>query len=70
MQQYSSLPEQNSQINATPKLLTTIEQLRAQLWLESSLNQLQSRLVDDYISKPIDLPLLASLIAKYSKLPI
>jgi signal transduction histidine kinase/CheY-like chemotaxis protein len=44
MQQYSSLPEHNSQIDATPKLLTTIEQLRAQLWLEKSLNQLQSRL--------------------------
>jgi len=50
MQQYSSLPEQNSQINATPKLLTTIEQLRAQLWLESSLNQLQSRLNDCLLS--------------------
>ncbi len=46
MQQYSSLPEQNSQIDATPKLLTTIQQLRADLWLEKSLNQLQSRLND------------------------
>ncbi|MDF5706096.1 MAG: hybrid histidine kinase/response regulator HrmK [Nostoc sp. S4] len=46
MQQYSSLPEQNSQIDARPKLLTTIEQLRADLWLEKSLNQLQSRLND------------------------
>ncbi|MEH2348157.1 MAG: hybrid histidine kinase/response regulator HrmK [Nostoc sp.] len=44
MQQYSSLPDHNSQIDATPKLLTTIQQLRAKLWLESSLNQLQSRL--------------------------
>ncbi|MEJ6481114.1 hybrid histidine kinase/response regulator HrmK [Nostoc punctiforme UO1] len=44
MQQYSSLPDQNSQIDATPKLLTTIQQLRAKLWLESSLNQLQSSL--------------------------
>ncbi|MFN6461212.1 MAG: hybrid histidine kinase/response regulator HrmK [Nostoc sp. DedVER02] len=44
MQQYSSLPDQNSQIDATPKVLTTIQQLRAKLWLESSLNQLQSRL--------------------------
>ncbi|MBE8986200.1 hybrid histidine kinase/response regulator HrmK [Nostoc sp. LEGE 12450] len=44
MQQYSSLPDQNSQIDATPKLLTTIQQLRAKLWLESSLNQLQNRL--------------------------
>ena len=50
MQQYSSLPDQNSQIDATPKLLTTIEQLRAQLWLESSLNQLQSRLNDCLVS--------------------
>jgi signal transduction histidine kinase len=44
MQQYSSLPERNSQIDATAALLTTIEQLRAQLWLERSLNQLQRRL--------------------------
>ncbi|MBE8967816.1 response regulator [Nostocales cyanobacterium LEGE 12452] len=50
MQQYSSLPDQNSLIDATPKLLTTIEQLRAQLWLESSLNQLQSRLNDCLLS--------------------
>jgi len=50
MQQYSSLPEQNSQIDATPKLLTIIEHLRAQLWLESSLNQLQSRLNDYLLS--------------------
>ncbi|BAY75633.1 hybrid histidine kinase [Nostoc linckia NIES-25] len=46
MQQYSSLPEQNSQIDATPKLLTTIQQVRADLWLEKSLNQLQNRLND------------------------
>jgi K+-sensing histidine kinase KdpD len=50
MQQYSSLPDQNSQIDATPKLLTTIQQLRAKLWLESSLNQLQSRLNDYLLS--------------------
>ncbi|MEH1905364.1 MAG: hybrid histidine kinase/response regulator HrmK [Nostoc sp.] len=50
MQQYSSLPDQNSQIDATPKVLTTIEQLRTQLWLESSLNQLQSRLNDCLLS--------------------
>ncbi|MEH2006395.1 hybrid histidine kinase/response regulator HrmK [Nostoc sp.] len=50
MQQYSSLPDENSQIDATPKLLTTIEQLRTQLWLESSLNQLQSRLNDCLLS--------------------
>lgn len=40
MQQYSSLPEHNSQVDAT------IQQLRAELWLESSLHQLQSRLHD------------------------
>ncbi|MBD2559191.1 MULTISPECIES: hybrid histidine kinase/response regulator HrmK [Nostoc] len=50
MQQYSSLPDQNSQIDATPKLLTTIQQLRAKLWLESSLNQLQSHLNDCLLS--------------------
>ncbi|MEH2066013.1 MAG: hybrid histidine kinase/response regulator HrmK [Nostoc sp.] len=50
MQQYSSLPDQNSRIDATPKLLTTIQQLRAHLWLESSLNQLQSHLNDYLIS--------------------
>jgi signal transduction histidine kinase/ActR/RegA family two-component response regulator len=50
MQQYSSLPDQNSLIDATPKLLTTIEQLRAQLWLENSLNQLQRRLNDYLLS--------------------
>ncbi|MEH2256699.1 hybrid histidine kinase/response regulator HrmK [Nostoc sp.] len=48
MQQYSSLPDQNSLIDATSKLLTTIEieELCAQLRLESSLNLLQSRLDD------------------------
>ncbi|HIK03161.1 MAG TPA: response regulator [Trichormus sp. M33_DOE_039] len=40
MQQYSSLPEHNSQVDAT------IQRLRAELWLESRLNQLQSRLHD------------------------
>ncbi|QMS88864.1 response regulator [Nostoc edaphicum CCNP1411] len=50
MQQYSSLSDQNSQIDVTPKLLRTIEQLRAQLWLESSLNKLQSRLNDCLLS--------------------
>jgi signal transduction histidine kinase/CheY-like chemotaxis protein len=50
MQQYSSLPDQNSQIDASPKPLTTIQQLRAKLWLESSLNQLQSRLNDCLLS--------------------
>ena len=46
MQQYSSLPDQNAQINATSKLLTTIQQLQAELWLERSLNQLQNRLMN------------------------
>ncbi|MFK0729801.1 MAG: hybrid histidine kinase/response regulator HrmK [Gloeotrichia echinulata HAB0833] len=50
MQQYSSLPEQNSQIDATPTLLKKIQQLRAELWLESSLNQLQSHLNDYLLS--------------------
>ena len=44
MQQYSSLPEQNSQLDANSSILTTIEQLRAELWLERSVNQLQSQL--------------------------
>jgi signal transduction histidine kinase/ActR/RegA family two-component response regulator len=44
MQQYSSLPEQNLQVDAKDALLTTIEQLRAELWQERSLNQLQRRL--------------------------
>ncbi|MEO0686089.1 MAG: hybrid sensor histidine kinase/response regulator, partial [Cyanobacteria bacterium J06649_11] len=47
MQQYSSLPEQNSQLDSNSStVLTTVEQLRAELWLERSLNQLQSRLND------------------------
>jgi signal transduction histidine kinase/ActR/RegA family two-component response regulator len=50
MQQYSSLSDQNSQIDATPKLLTRIQQLRAKLRLESSLNQLQNRLNDYLVS--------------------
>jgi signal transduction histidine kinase/CheY-like chemotaxis protein len=44
MPQYSSLPEHNSQIDAT------IPQLRAELWLESSLNQLQRRLNDLHLA--------------------
>ncbi|MCC5638953.1 hybrid histidine kinase/response regulator HrmK [Nostoc sp. CHAB 5844] len=50
MQQYSSLPEQNSQVDTTPTLLATIQQLRAELWLERSLNKLQSRLNDYLVS--------------------
>jgi signal transduction histidine kinase len=50
MQQYSSLPEQNPQVDAKPRLLMTIQQLRAELWLERSLNKLQSRLNDYLLS--------------------
>ncbi|MFN6566283.1 hybrid histidine kinase/response regulator HrmK [Dendronalium sp. ChiSLP03b] len=50
MQQYSSLPEQNSQKDAPPKDLIKIQQLRAELWLERSLNQLQSRINDCLLS--------------------
>ncbi len=50
MQQYSSLAEQNSQVDATPKLLATIQQLHAELWLERSMNQLQNQLNDCLIS--------------------
>ncbi|AFY58768.1 signal transduction histidine kinase [Rivularia sp. PCC 7116] len=46
MQQYSSLPEQNSQLDNSSIVLTTVEQLRAELWLERSLNQLQTKLND------------------------
>ncbi|QLE54644.1 hybrid histidine kinase/response regulator HrmK [Nostoc sp. TCL26-01] len=46
MQQYSSLPEHNSQVDATPTLLATLQQLRAELWLERSLNQIHDRLND------------------------
>ncbi|MDD1416177.1 hybrid histidine kinase/response regulator HrmK [Dolichospermum sp. ST_con] len=49
MQQSSSLPERNSQIDEKP-FLTTIEHLRYQLWLESNLNKLQIRLQDYLIS--------------------
>ncbi|BAY28616.1 hybrid histidine kinase [Nostoc carneum NIES-2107] len=56
MQQYSSLPEQNSQIDTTQTLLTTIQQLRAELWLEGGLNQLQSHLNDCLLSACTTLP--------------
>ncbi|AFY35087.1 hybrid histidine kinase/response regulator HrmK [Calothrix sp. PCC 7507] len=56
MQQYSSLPEQNSQIDATPTLLTTIQQLRAELWLEHSLNQLQTHLNECLLSACTTVP--------------
>jgi signal transduction histidine kinase len=54
MQQYSSLPEQNSQVDATSTLLTTIEHLRDELWLLSSLNQLQLSLSECLISNCSD----------------
>ncbi|MCC5623134.1 hybrid histidine kinase/response regulator HrmK [Nostoc sp. CHAB 5715] len=63
MQQYSSLPDHNSQIDARPKPLTTIEQLRA-LWLESSLNQLQSRLNDCLLSACKTVPQAGAAEAK------
>ncbi|WP_017652727.1 hybrid histidine kinase/response regulator HrmK [Fortiea contorta] len=56
MQQYSSLPKQHSQIETTPTLLKTIQQLRAELWLESSLNQLQSHLNDCVLSASKTVP--------------
>ncbi|MBD2135975.1 response regulator [Sphaerospermopsis sp. FACHB-1094] len=46
MQQSSNLPEQNSQIDGTSKLLHTIQQRRDNFWLQNSLNHLQSRLND------------------------
>ena len=49
MQQFSSVPERNSQIDGNSRL-RTIEHMRYQLWLESSLNQLQIRLQDYLIS--------------------
>lgn len=50
MQQSSSLPEHNTQIDGMSQLLQTNQQLRDHLWLESSLNQLQSRLNDLLVS--------------------
>ncbi|MEA5583362.1 hybrid histidine kinase/response regulator HrmK [Nodularia harveyana UHCC-0300] len=50
MQQYSSLPEPNSSVDATPSLLRKMQQFRAELSLERSLNQLQSRLNDCLVS--------------------
>lgn len=46
MQQSPSLPEQNSQIDGTPKLLHRIQQLRDNFWLQNRLNHLQNRLND------------------------
>jgi signal transduction histidine kinase/CheY-like chemotaxis protein len=59
MQQSSSLPEHNSQIDGTSKLLSTTQQLRDNLWLESSLNQLQSR-VNSLLASAKTLPQVIS----------
>ncbi|RAM48859.1 MAG: hybrid sensor histidine kinase/response regulator [Hapalosiphonaceae cyanobacterium JJU2] len=56
MQQYSSLPEPNSQVDATPTVLTTIQQLQAELWLEHSLSRLQNRLNDCLVSMTSNQP--------------
>ncbi|HLP89986.1 MAG TPA: hybrid histidine kinase/response regulator HrmK [Nostocaceae cyanobacterium] len=56
MQQSSSLPEHNSQIDATPKLLQTIQQLQADLWLESNLNHLQSCFSDCLLTASAMIP--------------
>jgi signal transduction histidine kinase/ActR/RegA family two-component response regulator len=50
MQHYSSLPEQNSPVDATQTALMEIQRLRAELWLERSLNQLQFRIHDYLVS--------------------
>jgi signal transduction histidine kinase len=50
MQQYSSLPEKNLQVDEMSKLLNAVQQLRAELWLERGLNKLQSRFNECLIS--------------------
>jgi signal transduction histidine kinase len=50
MQQYSSLPEQNLSVEATPSPLAVNHDLTAQLWLESSLNKLQNNLNDCFLA--------------------
>ncbi|NJR19029.1 MAG: response regulator [Calothrix sp. CSU_2_0] len=50
MQQYSNLPEKNLQVDEMPKLLNTVQQLRAELCLERGLNKLQSRFNECLIS--------------------
>ncbi|MCC5657550.1 hybrid histidine kinase/response regulator HrmK [Nostoc sp. XA010] len=64
MQQYSSLSDHNSQVDVRPKPLTTIQQLCAKLWLESSLNQLQSRLGDCLLSACNTVPQAGAAEAK------
>lgn len=46
MQQYSSVPEKQSQLEDESRLAIKFCQLQAQLWLERSLNQLQTRFND------------------------
>ncbi|MEA5570846.1 hybrid histidine kinase/response regulator HrmK [Calothrix sp. UHCC 0171] len=50
MQQYSSLPEKNLQVDETPTLSLTVPQLRAELLLERGLNKLQSRFNECLVS--------------------
>ncbi|TAE61010.1 MAG: response regulator [Nostocales cyanobacterium] len=50
MQQSSSLPEHNSQIDRMSQLLPNPQQVEDNLYLESSLNQLQSRLNEVVLS--------------------
>jgi signal transduction histidine kinase/ActR/RegA family two-component response regulator len=50
MYKYSSLPEPNSQTSESISQLTTIEELRAELWLERSLNRLHTCLSDCLVS--------------------
>ena len=50
MQQYSSLSEQNSEIDRDPRLVVKMEQLRAELWFERSLNRLQNSFNDYLVS--------------------
>jgi signal transduction histidine kinase/CheY-like chemotaxis protein len=57
MQQSSSLPEQNLHINQTSALLKKTQELRADLWLEGSLNELQSCLNHCLLSADITMPL-------------
>ncbi len=49
MQQYSSLPEQNLSVEVMPSPFAVNHDLTAQLWLESSLNQLQNNLNDCFL---------------------
>ncbi|KST62123.1 hybrid histidine kinase/response regulator HrmK [Mastigocoleus testarum] len=50
MQQYPSLSKQNSEVDKNPSLVLEMEKLRAELWLERSLNKLQNYLNDYLLS--------------------